>query len=311
MAKKRKEKAPKPVAGDVFAVKLPDGRFGAVRVLQTAGHEKVDQVVVFPGSCLVATTPYLGTEPPSLDDPVLREILPRNFFSWNGKLALTWVEAKPSDDFTFVGNIPISEEESRIICNTYSGYWDATTGDEAYCQWRWDLDREAYVEETEARNREFMERWKNRKHRPRKMLSDDDFWALIEILDPESFVSDEQGFERLIQALSQRTKREIKYFEETLAYKLYLLDTAAHAKAYGGGSDDGFLYTRCAVVASGKAFYESVLADPLKTPDDLEFEDLLGVGRSAYERKTGEELDYETGCSYETGSNRAGWPEDT
>jgi hypothetical protein len=42
-------------------------------------------------------------------------------------------------------------------------------------------------------------------------------------------------------------------------------------------------------------------------PKDTEFEALLGIASLAFEAKTGESLDYETGCSYETFSNPAGW----
>ena len=86
------------------------------------------------------------------------------------------------------------------------------------------------------------------------------------------------------------------------------LDTTAHAKRVGG-SDDGFLYSRCVCVANGREFYENVRANPKKMPGELEFEALLGIAATAYERKTGREFGYLTGCSYETGSNLKGWKE--
>ena len=72
-------------------------------------------------------------------------------------------------------------------------------------------------------------------------------------------------------------------------------------------SADGFLYTRCVCVANGKRFYDDVRAEPKRLPRDLEFEALLDVAARAYERKTGREFEYQTGCSYETYSNVRGW----
>jgi hypothetical protein len=42
-------------------------------------------------------------------------------------------------------------------------------------------------------------------------------------------------------------------------------------------------------------------------PKDLEFEYLLSIAPKAYKKKTGEDFEYITGCSYETFSNKDGW----
>lgn len=72
-------------------------------------------------------------------------------------------------------------------------------------------------------------------------------------------------------------------------------------------SADDFLYSRCVVVANGKEFYESVVRDPQKAPQGLEFEALLYLARAAYEEKTGEEYDHATPLSWESFSNTEGW----
>ncbi len=85
-------------------------------------------------------------------------------------------------------------------------------------------------------------------------------------------------------------------------------DTEAHAReigeyAYQPGehfSVDSFLYTRCAVVANGPDLDDSVEADPTQMPKDCEFEAVLSVAPSAYERKTGMAFDYVPTVSYET-----------
>ncbi len=43
-------------------------------------------------------------------------------------------------------------------------------------------------------------------------------------------------------------------------------------------------------------------------PKDMEFESLLTVGPTAFERKTGEDFGHVAPISYETFSNQAGWP---
>ncbi|MGB4740001.1 MAG: hypothetical protein WBH50_17525 [Fuerstiella sp.] len=40
----------------------------------------------------------------------------------------------------------------------------------------------------------------------------------------------------------------------------------------------------------------------------MEFESLLTVGPTAFERKTGEDFDHVSAVSYESFSNKAGWP---
>jgi hypothetical protein len=112
---------------------------------------------------------------------------------------------------------------------------------------------------------------------------------------------------------------EIGSFQEILAQKLYDLDGRAWARESGpeiwlGEPDqlsvDAFLYARCAVVARGRDIYSGVRADPTRMPKDAEFESLLYVASTAYERKTGLEWDDldDTEMSYETFSNEAGWP---
>jgi hypothetical protein len=61
-------------------------------------------------------------------------------------------------------------------------------------------------------------------------------------------------------------------------------------------------------VANGRDYFEKVRASPSDMPKDVEFEALIYVARSAFERKHGRHLDEETTPSFETFSNLAGWP---
>ena len=118
-----------------------------------------------------------------------------------------------------------------------------------------------------------------------------------------------------MSALAGLPDAAIVDFEETLARKLYALDGRAWARESGSIwrgepnriSEDEFLYARCAVVANGQGSYEAVLATPSLMPKDLEFESLLYVAGTAFERRTHQPLDAETKVSWETFSNRDGW----
>ncbi len=153
----------------------------------------------------------------------------------------------------------------------------------------------------------------------KEILPEEAFWEIIDMLDWEKEGYDEVVIEPVVQHLSKLPVSYIYQFLDKLSEKLYLLDTQAHAmysgenayKADGFFSGDTFLYQRCCVVANGKAFYEEVLNDPSKMPQDLTFELLLSIAWEAYQRKTGEEMEYLPIYNYETFSNKEGWKDET
>ncbi|KML31496.1 hypothetical protein ABV89_26270 [Priestia aryabhattai] len=146
-------------------------------------------------------------------------------------------------------------------------------------------------------------------------MDEKSFWRIISLLD---WSKEDEGaiVEAAIKELSTFTAWKIRHFEETLSYKLFLLDTEEHAKEIGEYcfsqqdqhfSPDLFLYARCAVVARGKEVFEDVLSNPSKMLKDTEFEILLSLSSEAYYVKKGKEFEYKSGCSYETFSNKEGW----
>jgi hypothetical protein len=150
-------------------------------------------------------------------------------------------------------------------------------------------------------------------------VDDGTFWGLIDKLDWRGEDDEDAIVEPLIRALALLPDGEIGSFQEILAGKLYDLDGRAWARESGdeiwlGEPDqvsvDSFLYARCAVVARGQDSYGAVRADPAQMPKNAEFETLLYVASTAYERKTGLEWDDldDTEVSYETFSNEGGWP---
>src|SRR5262245_54530398 len=100
-----------------------------------------------------------------------------------------------------------------------------------------------------------------------------EFWRLTSRIDQEALADgdDNAAVAPLVASLSALPVEEIQAYEEELAHRLHDLDGEEFARHAGasGSSGDGFLYCRCFVVAKGKAFYESVLADPREMPSDI------------------------------------------
>lgn len=149
-------------------------------------------------------------------------------------------------------------------------------------------------------------------------MNESTFWDIIGRFDWDRTGDDDAVLEPALQALAALDQDAIFNFDDILSEKLHALDTRQHARAcYAGELDpdegddyisaDGFLYSRCVVVANGRDFYTSVLADPSKMPQEMEFESLLSLPASAYERKTGKGYEHIPPVSYESFQNSAGW----
>jgi len=293
--------------GDVFVRRHPDGRFGALRVLRTQAR-----------SVLVYTSEYLADQPPVDTDPRLRIPIEQHRFFFRGQQAIRWTNGPPPPSHQFAFNLPTTHDEASIECAKYGGGWSEDDGFEAFMEWRWKHDRTALEQEVRI-DQELQDAARAeaaRAQRPKRMMSEKTFWSLVDLLDWSQSGNDQAVVAPVVRALAKLASQGIRHFEERLATLLYQLDTHEHAKHIGepsyvdaesNFSADGFLYARCAAVANGRDFYAAALADPGCMPKDIEFEALLGIASSAFEVKTGESLDYQTGCSYESFSNLAGW----
>jgi hypothetical protein len=116
MARRRKP-APIPLAevhtGDAFLAPLSDGRLSVCRVLRTeADHSQV----------LVAACPWIGTEPPDLTEPQLREILRPTHHGGEGHPEIAWVGSPVPTTFTRLGEITPTEAEAAMPCRTWAGW---------------------------------------------------------------------------------------------------------------------------------------------------------------------------------------------
>ncbi len=151
-------------------------------------------------------------------------------------------------------------------------------------------------------------------------MTSDEFWALIARINVKGTAQldkadcSEQGLAHAAKALSGLEIKQIESFQEHLSKCLYDLDGKKYADHAGasGGSDDGFLYVRCWVVAQGRAHYEKVLNNPEKMPNNSEqwCEEIVYVALEAWGLKTGNdpmEWDFEPKLSYESSSNEDLW----
>jgi hypothetical protein len=149
-------------------------------------------------------------------------------------------------------------------------------------------------------------------------MDEEQFWAIIDLLDWRT--RDSQAIlSPAADALSRFSAEDIHAFHDILNQKLYALDGLRFAKQLGSNryepsenkhfSVDGFLYSRCCVVANGKAFFDAVMSDPAKMPREFTFESLLSLPAMAWKLKTNrDDYDYYPEVWSETFSNPEGWP---
>jgi Protein of unknown function (DUF4240) len=153
-------------------------------------------------------------------------------------------------------------------------------------------------------------------------MTDAQFWDLVSLLDWSKWEEGEGEramLEPAIPKLAELPVREIYLFDEFLSWRLYTLDTREHALHFAPGqeyygyinddtpfSTDGFLDCRAMVVAKGQREYEKVLSDPTQMAQEG-FESFSYLASYAFQRKTGQDYEYEVGINTWAGCNKAGW----
>lgn len=283
--------------GDLYAVKLPSDKWGAVKVLN-----RVDN------SFLLFLTNYYEKEMPSPNHQSLRKA----FYQSRGMIegaewSIFWVDGYPSKNYIWLGTEEISKHEEELKSNRYAGNWKDYLPMDLIYQEEWERENKDSLNLMikEVKDNE------NGDKLTYDHMDDAEFWGLICLLDGGQHKPLKKNVGILIKELSERTVETIFAFEETLSYKLFLLDTPTHAhqttEADSYFSPDQFLYARCAVMARGQAYFERILANPSMLDLDLEFEELLSVTTKAYKRKTKDNFSYTSTYDYETFSNKQAW----
>ncbi|CAN7197654.1 DUF4240 domain-containing protein [Pseudoduganella sp. LjRoot289] len=143
-------------------------------------------------------------------------------------------------------------------------------------------------------------------------MHESEFWRLVALIDVKALDDGDEdvAIRPLYEVLVNKTEEELFAFEEQLAQQLYEIDGELYAENAGdsGGSDGGFLYARCYVVAKGFDFFKAVKGDPTRMPKSIEqwCETLLYSHREAWALLTGHdssEWPFCSSVSYESGSN--------
>lgn len=148
------------------------------------------------------------------------------------------------------------------------------------------------------------------------MMDENEFWNVIAMFDWKHEGDDDKVLKKAVNYLAKKDNEDIYKFYEILSKLLHDLDGIEYAKnmgeysyvdEYSPFSADGFLYSRCAVVANGRAFYYRVLINPKDMIKDIDFEALLYLAPDAFEKKNKFPFSYQAEYSYETFSNEEKW----
>lgn len=127
-------------------------------------------------------------------------------------------------------------------------------------------------------------------------MTDDEFWALIDLIGGTRWDDSTSDVTALVAALSVLPEGKITAFYDLLGDKALALATPEHYSAFSWfpGLSDTFLYARLAVIANGRETYEAILAHPRLFParsSNVWFERLLHVCDDAYRIATGREFE--------------------
>src|SRR5688572_23128878 len=144
MVKKRSRppQATLPNPGEVFLMPLEDGRFGVCRVLRE--NTEAERNAHGCRCILVASSSWIGSEAPSLDDPQVRTIQKLTHHSWKKQLNICWVSDPPPVSFQRIGVIEPTRADKHLQCMS-SGGWSFAY--QVLMEWRWEHDREAVLRE--------------------------------------------------------------------------------------------------------------------------------------------------------------------
>lgn len=159
MAKKSKvakisfDKHELPEEGAVYVFELPDGRYGACRVLRKlqiaeSGFAEWTKSKSEAWCVRVSVTPWIGKEIPNTTQPAMAEILTLTHHSWTGNVQIDLVATPPSNDLVYIGNLPLSPQERRLQerCLSFGGWSIQNWATQIVMQWEWDhLDRDVLL----------------------------------------------------------------------------------------------------------------------------------------------------------------------
>ena len=144
------------------------------------------------------------------------------------------------------------------------------------------------------------------------------FWDIVDLLDWKEENSGIEVVEPAVTYLAKQSDDFIFSFDEQLHQHLYDIDGIRLGEMFmnvndGYLSPDGFLYSKCLIVAEGEEYYSAIKNGEEIPEDDTwldGFEDLLYIAQKAWDRKH-PNLRYpyilDINVNGETGSNERMW----
>jgi hypothetical protein len=127
-----------------------------------------------------------------------------------------------------------------------------------------------------------------------------EFWKIVSMFDWQFVGDDKMVLNRAKLYLSKKSESTIEAFRQELNDKLKSLEDTRFLEMMLSNTIQGdrknittrhFLYTRCSVIATGQKYYNSVLENPLKMAENIEFGALLNLADSALKIKRSHGLD--------------------
>ena len=290
-----------PSLGDVFVVPMGCEMYGAVRVIRVTPECR---------SAVFVVTPWFSRDKPSLDEPLLREILCRNRGFFRGEKAACNYEGAPPGELMLLGTIlPSDQEASMDVQGAFGGELSLCVAD--------DVAYEMGMPEAANSGARQRTRAGAGAARPAiESLSAADFWHVMDLIRKTENDGD-YSLESAIAHLSAMSVARIAGFHDRLCSYLFELDQLSFAKEIGDGaydsenfSVDQFLDARCFAILMGQRFYARLMKEPGLMPKNSVFEELVSLAGLAHEKKTGEFIEFHSEKSIETFSNKAGWDEE-
>ena len=127
-----------------------------------------------------------------------------------------------------------------------------------------------------------------------------------ELLEELVKATDGEVLENYKKRLRAFDKDTLTKFTHILEEKLFKIDRE-EIQEYTDGSDDGFLYCRCFIVAMGERYYEMIYENPEKATMNLEAEIFGFSAYEIYQEKFDEEFERNSIHCIESCSNKEGW----
>jgi hypothetical protein len=153
-----------PAPGSTYAVPLPNGEFGACRVIrqELLGPDLMSVVVALDG---------FWKAPPTLEGLAGRPLLAQVRSGFGGSILKGYVSGNPPSAFRRLGALALSEEEREVSLPLIMFRNWRDLAEHIYLEWRWVYDRQAFVADVEARHAAFEDQLEERERRRERRLS--------------------------------------------------------------------------------------------------------------------------------------------